>query len=252
MWFHDPVPTRAPEQMGRAGKLWLRSGCHWHSHYRQEPWQSMARFWFFSPFKAPGFFLLCMHLMFKLSKAQDISHLNILTCREIYSIAFGNNQQGYCMNLIEKYSGDIGVFDFSWSSFQIHKTYFCPLLNAIFTWTKGFCFILKNTSRLLYGNLSKSLVFAFEMTVTFLWAAGLGAGLLLGSRSHSRTSRAQTELLLPAGLLPTKRCGTAWELQGLVWKFIFPADPASSHSFSTLKIKIRQDVTLLLYLGKQR
>lgn len=72
--------------------------------------------------------------------------------RQIYGGVFRNNQRGYCTNLIEKYSGDTEIY-FFWSSFQIYKMYFCPLLDAIFTWTKVFYFILKSASRLFSSKV---------------------------------------------------------------------------------------------------
>lgn len=126
---------------------------------------AMAHFWFFSPFKAPGFFLLCMPLMFKLSKAQDISHLNILMCRDKFT--------ALALEITSKVTAWIWeIFWWYWRFWFFLKQFSDPqnmllLLNAIFTWTKGFCFILESISRLLYGNLSKSLVILLEMTVTF-------------------------------------------------------------------------------------
>lgn len=92
-----------------------------------------------------------------------------------------------------------------------------------------------------------------ETSQSPLWAVGVGVVLLLKSRNHSRPSRAaampavHTQLQLPGAALPSKRCVPAWELQGLIWKLIFPAEPASSHLLSSLSrwSQRRLDVTFV-------
>lgn len=124
----------------------------------------MTHFWFFSQFKALVFFgsacIWCLNYL----KPKDISHLNILTCRDKFMVLSLEITSEVTAGIWLRNTLAILRYFFFWSSFQIHKIHFCLLLNAIFTWTKGFYFILKSTSRLFYSSHhSKSLAFLFQV-----------------------------------------------------------------------------------------